>query len=264
MLSGITFGQFVPGESLLHKLDPRAKVAGVLAGAMSVLVAAGWPGFVLNAGFTLAAMILSRLPANIFFKGLRSLWLLLGLTSMIQLLLTPGEPILQLGIIKISREGLVAGSEIFIRLALLILLASLLTLTTSPIALTAGLESILSPLKRLGVPAHELAMMMTIALRFVPTLLQEAEIVLKAQRSRGAGSAGYGPVNWARSLLPLFVPLFAGALRRAEDLATAMEARCYSGGANRTRMNRMAFSSRDYVVVAVTLSVLASQIILRQ
>lgn len=263
MLSGITIGQFIPGESLLHLLDPRTKVLGVLAGAVSVLAAADWRGFALAAGLTLAALLLSKLPARTFLGGLRSLWVLLAITFLIQLLLTPGEALLALGPLQITREGLAAGVQIFLRLALLILLASLLTLTTSPITLTAGLERILSPLQRVGVPAHELAMMMTIALRFVPTLLQEADTVLKAQRSRGAGSTGRGPAGWARNLLPLFVPLFAGALRRAEDLAVAMEARCYRGGANRTRMKGFQFAPRDYAATALTLAVLAGEVILR-
>lgn len=263
MLSGITFGQFIPGDSLLHRLDPRTKVVGVLGAAMCVLTATNWQGFVLAAGLTLGAIALSRLPAGIFLGGLRSLWVLLAITFLIQVLLTPGEILIGYGPLKISREGLEAGGQIFLRLALLILIASLLTLTTSPINLTAGLESILSPLRRLGVPAHELAMMMTIALRFVPTLLQEAEVLVKAQRSRGAGFAAGGPAGWARSLLPLFVPLFAGALRRAEDLATAMEARCYRGGANRTRMRGLKFGRPDYAAVGVTLVVLAGTVAVR-
>lgn len=263
MLSGITFGQYIPGNSLLHRLDPRTKVMVVLGAAMCVLAASNWQGFVLAVGLTLAAMALSGMPAGIFLGGLRSLWVLLAITFLIQVLLTPGEFLIGYGPVRISREGLDAGGQIFIRLALLILIASLLTLTTSPINLTAGLESLLSPLRRLGVPARELAMMMTIALRFVPTLLQEAEVLIKAQRSRGAGFSAGRPVSWARSLLPLFVPLFAGALRRAEDLATAMEARCYRGGANRTRLRGLKFAPPDYAAVGVTLVVLAGVVAVR-
>lgn len=263
MLSNITFGQFIPGDSLLHRLDPRAKTAGVLVAAASILAASNWQGFALAAGLTLAAVALSGLRAGIFLSGLRSLWVLLAVTFLIQVLLTPGEAVLAFGPLQVSREGLEAGGRIFLRLALLILIASLLTLTTSPVSLTAGLESLLSPLGRLGVPAHELAMMMTIALRFVPTLLQEAEILLKAQRSRGAGLAGRGPARWAGGLLPLFVPLFAGALRRADDLAVAMEARCYRGGANRTRMKALKFSRQDFAALGVTLAVLAGVVALR-
>lgn len=257
MFSGITFGQFIPGDSLLHRLDPRTKIACVLIAAVCTLVVSNGPGFVLVAGFTLGAILLSRLHIRIFLGGLRSLWVLLAITFIVQALLTPGDIVLELGIIKVTREGLTAGGQIFLRLALLILLASLLTLTTSPVNLTAGLESLLSPLKRVRAPVHELAMMMTIALRFVPILLQEAEILIKAQRSRGAGLSG-GPAGWVKGLLPLFVPLFAGALRRAEELAVAMDARCYRGGANRTRMSSLKFGCRDFMVLGVTMAVLAA------
>jgi energy-coupling factor transport system permease protein len=255
--------QYFPGDSLLHRLDPRTKVAAVLLVASSVLAAANWPGLLLAAAPVLAAMALTRLPLRVFWRGLRGLWVLLAITFLVQLFTTPGETLLALGPLKISQEGLVAAALIFLRLSLLILAASLLTLTTSPISLTAGLESILSPFRRLGVPAYELAMMMTIALRFIPTLLQEAQILIKAQRSRGAHFSAGSPANWARSLLPLFVPLFAGALRRAEDLATAMEARCYRGGANRTRIRSLRFTSLDYAAGGAGLAILAGTVALR-
>lgn len=256
-MSRVTLGQFIPGDSLVHSLDPRAKVVCVIAAAMSVLAASNWQGFALSAAFTLIAIIVSKLPGRIFLGVLRSMWVLLAITFIIQILLTPGEVLAGLGPLKISREGLQAGVQLFIRLALLILLASLLTLTTSPMNLTAGLESMLSPLGRLGAPVHELAMMMTIALRFVPTLFQEAEVVIKAQRSRGAVIATGSPAGWAKGMLPLFVPLFSGAIRRAEELAVAMEARCYRGGTNRTRMRELRFGFIDYAAVAATLLVLA-------
>ncbi|NLI11396.1 MAG: energy-coupling factor transporter transmembrane protein EcfT [Peptococcaceae bacterium] len=263
MFGGITLGQYVPGDSLLHRLDPRTKIMVVLAAAAAILSSAGWQGLTLATGFTLAALALSGMPARIFLRGMRSLWVLLAIAFIIQLLFTPGDVIAALGPLKISRQGLAGGSIIFLRLALLILIASLLTLTTPPIKLTAGLESMLSPLQRLGVPAHELALMMTIALRFIPTLLQEAEVVLKAQRARGAGFSGGKPAQWAKGLLPLFIPLFAGALRRADDLAVAMEARCYRGGANRTRMSSLKYRSADFIIIAVTLAVLAGTLAFR-
>ncbi len=263
MLSGISLGQYIPGDSLLHRLDPRTKVIGVLAAAVSILAFANWQGFLLAALLTLTALLVSKLPPGIILGSLKSLWLLLVITFLLQAFLTPGTLLAVLGPLKISREGMFAAVEIVLRLALLILIAFLPTLTTPPIKLTAGLESIISPLRRLGVPAHELAMMMTLALRFIPTLLQEAEVVISAQRSRGAGFTTGSPARWARSLLPLFVPLFAGALRRADDLAVAMESRCYRGGANRTRMNALKFSAADYVVIGVTMAVLAGVIALR-
>lgn len=257
MLSSITFGQFMPGDSLLHSLDPRTKVIGVLAVAVSVLVASNWQGFALAAGLTFVAILLSRLPARVYIGGLRAFWVIFAITFIVQAFFTPGEILAGLGPLKVTHEGLENGSRIFLRLALLVLIATLLTLTTPPVNLAAGLESMLSPLKRLGVPAHELAMMMTIALRFVPILLREAETLVRAQRSRGATFATGGPAGWARGLLPLFVPLFAGALRRAEDLATAMEARSYRGGANMTRMMSLRFGLPDYVVLTLTAVVLA-------
>jgi len=255
--------QYFPGDSLLHRLDPRTKVVAVLSAAVSVLAAADWQGLGLAALPVLASLFLTRLPVRVFLHGLRGFWVLLAITFLVQLFTIPGEMLLELGPLGISRDGLEAATLIFLRLSLLILAASLLTLTTSPISLTAGLESMLSPFRRIGVPAHELAMMMTIALRFIPTLLQEAQILLKAQRSRGAHFSAGNPARWAKSLLPLFVPLFAGALRRAEDLATAMEARCYRGGANRTRIRTLRFSSLDYAAVGVALGVLAGTLALR-
>lgn len=263
MLGGITLGQYIPGDSLLHRLDPRTKVIGVLAAAASILAASNWQGFVLAALLTFTALSVSKLPLRILLGSLKSLWLLLVITFLLQAFLTPGTTIAGLGPLRISLEGAIAGGGIFVRLALLILTAFLPTLTTPPIKLTAGLESIISPFKRLGVPAHELAMMMTLALRFIPTLLQEAEVVISAQRSRGAGFTTGSPAKWARSLLPLFVPLFAGALRRADDMAVAMESRCYRGGANRTRMRVLRFSIQDYAVIGVTLAVLAGTVALR-
>jgi energy-coupling factor transport system permease protein len=254
-------GQYIPGDSFLHRLDPRAKVVCVLIAAITVLAASGRTGFVPAALITFVAVALSGLSPRLVLGGLRALRLNLAVTFLLQLLLTPGEVIAALGPLKITWEGLEAGSQLFLRLALLIFLASLLTQTTSPVALTAGLESMLAPFTRLGVPAHELAMMMTIAMGFIPTLLQEAELLVKAQRSRGAGLAG-GPAGWFRNMLPLLVPLFAGAIRRAEDLATAMEARCYRGGANRTRIRSLHFGPADYAAAAVCLIALAGTLIL--
>ncbi|NLJ76952.1 MAG: energy-coupling factor transporter transmembrane protein EcfT [Peptococcaceae bacterium] len=263
MLSGISMGQYIPGGSLLHRLDPRTKIIAVLAIAVSIIIFSNWQGFLLIALLTLVALFVSRLPLAVIFGSLKSLWLLLLITFLLQAFLTPGIPVIELGPLQVSQEGIVAATGIVLRLMLLILIAFLPTLTTPPIRLTAGLESILSPLRRVGVPAHELAMMMTLALRFIPTLLQEAEIVISAQRSRGAGFTTGSPVKWAKSLLPLFVPLFAGALRRADDLAMAMECRCYRGGANRTRMSVLKLNTEDYVVICVVLASLAGVIALR-
>lgn len=263
MVNTITVGQFVPGNSLLHRLDPRTKVVCVIATAIAIVLVAQWYGFVLLTGFVLLSILLTRVPARIFFRGLLSIWLLLIITFSLQAFLTPGEVLWELGFLKITKEGLAGGGQIFLRLALLVLIAFLLTLTTSPLNLTAGLESIMSPLKRCGAPTHELAMMMTIALRFVPTLLAEADKVAKAQKSRGAGFSSGSLLNRVKGLLPLFVPLFAGALRNAEELAVAMEARCYRGGANRTRMRSLALTKLDYAALFITFLMLVITVWLR-
>lgn len=263
MVNTITVGQFVPGNSLLHRLDPRTKVVCVIATAIAIVLVAQWYGFVLLTGFVLLSILLTRVPARIFFRGLLSIWLLLIITFSLQAFFTPGEVLWELGFLKITKEGLAGGGQIFLRLALLVLIAFLLTLTTSPLNLTAGLESILSPLKRCGAPTHELAMMMTIALRFVPTLLAEADKVAKAQKSRGAGFSSGSLLNRVKGLLPLFVPLFAGALRNAEELAVAMEARCYRGGANRTRMRSLALTKLDYAALFITFVMLVITVWLR-
>lgn len=263
MIGGITMGQFIPGESLLHRLDPRTKVVCVIISALAVFAVQQWFTFALLAGFVFLTMLLTGIPLRIFFRSLRTIWILLTITFLVQTFFTPGEPLFSIGFLSVSREGLSAGMQIFIRLSLLVLIAFLLTLTTSPLNLTAGLENILSPLKRIGVPAHELAMIMTIAMRFVPILLAEADKVLKAQRSRGTSFSSGGLLTRAKGLLPLFVPLFAGALRSADELAVAMEARCYRGGANRTRMNSLMLGRLDYLALFFTLALFATTVGLR-
>jgi energy-coupling factor transport system permease protein len=239
MSFNLAMGQYIPSDSVLHRLDPRAKVACVLIAAIAVLAASGWAGFIPAVLLTFAAVALSGFSPRLILGGLRALWLILAVTFLVQLLLTPGEVLVALGPLKISREGLEAGSQLLLRLVLLIFLASLLTQTTSPVALTAGLESLLSPLTRLGVPAHELAMMMTIAMGFVPTLLREADLLIKAQRSRGAGLAG-GPAGWFKNMLPLLVPLLASFLSRGNNgLSTHAWIPCPGG----TGDNSPAFST---------------------
>lgn len=258
MISGISFGQFIPGKSLLHRLDPRTKIICVIAVALAIVYVVKWYQFAALAGFVFTALLLTGIPVRIYLRSLYSIWLLLAVTFCLQALLTPGEVLFGLGALTVTREGLAAGGQIFLRLAMLALIAFLLTLTTSPVSLTAGLESILAPLKRVGVPTHELAMMMTIAMRFVPILLTVADKVVKAQKSRGAGFGSGKIGERVRGLLPLFVPLFAGALRSAEELAVAMEARCYRGGANRTRMKSLVLQWPDYVSLGITCAVLAA------
>ncbi|MGI6492794.1 MAG: energy-coupling factor transporter transmembrane protein EcfT [Peptococcaceae bacterium] len=262
MAGGLTIGQYIPGDSVLHRLDPRIKIISLLLAITAVMAAAGWVGFVPVVALSLGAIALSGFSVRSLFRGLRALWLILLTTLLIQLFLTPGEILWGFGPLKITHEGLTNSVQLFLRLVLLIILASLLTQTTTPVTLTAGMESLLAPLTRFGVPAHELALMMNIAMGFVPTLQREAGLLMKAQRARGAGLAG-GPAGWVKNMLPVLVPLFAVALRRGEDLAVAMEARCYRGGVNRTGNRLLPPGRADYMTLAVCLAVLAGTIVLR-
>ena len=263
--AAVSVGQYVPGDSLIHRLDPRTKVLCVVVAASAIFIGAGWLGLALAACFVFLVMGLTGIHPWMYFRGMSAIWVLLLLTFVLNLLLTPGETLVGAGVLHITKEGLVVGSQMFFRLALLIFVAFTLTLTTSPVNLTAGLESIMSPVKKLGLPAHEIAMMMTIALRFVPTLMTEADKIAKAQSSRGAGfGGGDGLFSRVKSLLPLFVPLFVSAIRSAEELATAMEARCYRGGANRTRMNALRMSAKDCTAFLITVAALGASLWLKR
>ena len=249
-------GQYVPGNSYVHLLDPRIKVVCVVVAAVAIFLVSDWLGFLLLAAAVYAAMLLTGIGVRVFLRGLMAVWVLLLITLVFNALMTPGEVLFQAGFLQVTKEGLLEGSRLFLRLTLLVLVVFMLTLTTSPINLTAGLEGVMSPFKRVGVPAHDLAMMMTIALRFVPTLVSEAGRITKAQQSRGAGFGTGGIFSQVKGLIPLFVPLFAGALLRAEELAVAMEARCYRGGANRTRMNSFTMTARDYYALLFVMALL--------
>ncbi|EKP94879.1 energy-coupling factor transporter transmembrane component T family protein [Thermaerobacter subterraneus] len=243
-------GQYVPGESLVHRLDPRTKIA-LLAGYTVVLfLVREWAAYGLLAALVLAGTLVAGLPLAYLVAGLRPMAWLAALTLVLNLVAVPGDPLVHLGPLVATRQGLELGLRLAVRLLLLVAAASLLTLTTSPIALTDGLEALL---RRLGrrVPAHELAMMMTIALRFIPTLAEEADRIMKAQLARGARFHRGGPVQRLRALVPLLVPLFVSAFRRADDLALAMEARGYRGGAGRTRYRELRPGRADAMAVAL-------------
>ena len=262
MLTDITIGQYFPGNSFIHRLDPRTKVIVLLLLIVAVfLLDTPW-AYAGLCGFTCFIIHVSGVPIHMMLKSLKPLFWILLFTFLIHLFTTQGDIIWQGWIFSITEQGLKQGIFISIRLVLLILLSSLLTFTTSPIALTDALENLMNPFKRLGLPAHELAMMMTIALRFIPTLLEETDKIMKAQKSRGADFSSGNIVKRLKSLIPILVPLFIGAFRRADELAIAMEARCYRGGANRTRMKVLKIDRIDYVaysflaIVLVGLSVL--------
>ncbi|NLN17497.1 MAG: energy-coupling factor transporter transmembrane protein EcfT [Firmicutes bacterium] len=254
MLRDMTLGQYIPGESFVHRLDPRTKIIVTMLLIILLFLIDTFQGYGLVALFIGGLILLARLSPRFVLRGIRPMLVIILFTLVLHVFLSQGEVIGQLGPLKVTREGLVKGGMMVTRLLLLIIGASLLTLTTSPIALTDGIEAILSPGKRFGLPAHELAMMMTIALRFIPTLLEEMDKITKAQMARGADFETGNIVQRARSLLPLLVPLFVSAFRRADELAVAMEARCYRGGEGRTKMKQLFFTWRDYTVIGLTLA----------
>jgi energy-coupling factor transport system permease protein len=246
LITNIAIGQYYPAESPIHAMDPRVKLIGVIMYISALFMISGIAGYafiILSIG---ALIRLSRVPFRFMLKGLRGIMFIMLFTVVLNIFFTPGEKlILQFYFIRITQEGLILAFKMGLRLALLIIGSSLLTLTTSPIELTDALEQLMKPLKRLGVPAHEIAMMMTIALRFIPTLVEEMDKIMKAQTARGADFDTGGIVKKARSLIPLLVPLFISSFRRADELALAMEARCYRGDVNRTRMKELKLSRLD-------------------
>ena len=245
MIRDITLGQYYPGNSFIHRLDPRVKILATVFYIVALFVVADFIGFAV-AYIELAVIIaVSRVPLRFILRGLKPVFLILAFTFLINMFMVKGEPLVTLGFLTITREGLRTAVFMAVRLILLIIGASLLTLTTKPISLTDGMEALLSPFKRFGLPAHELAMMMTIALRFIPTLLEETDKIMKAQQARGADFESGNLIRRAKALIPILVPLFISAFRIAQDLAMAMEARCYGGNIQRTRMNGMKLKSRD-------------------
>lgn len=250
---GIVVGQYYPVNSLVHSLDPRAKIVISMIFMVVLFVGNNFYSFAVAGTFAVLAVTLSKIPWKVLIRGLRPIVFIMLFTTALHLFLTPGPAIFQIGPLKASWPGLIQGLFIGIRLIILIVFTSLLTLTTSPIELTDGLEDTLKPFSRIGVPAHEIAMMMTIALRFIPTLLEEADRIMKAQMSRGADFESGNMIQRAKSLVPLLVPLFVSAFRRADELAMAMEARCYRGGEGRTRMRQLRLSGGDYLALGLTI-----------
>ncbi|MCS7172799.1 MAG: energy-coupling factor transporter transmembrane protein EcfT [Armatimonadetes bacterium] len=258
LLRSLSIGQYIPRDSPVHRLDPRTKLLATTVFMVALFLVRGFWGFAVFAAFLGATLALAQIPIGFALRSLRPVLLLLLLALVLQLFFgTPegGTVLVRLGPLVATREGLVQGLFVTARLVLLIVGTSLLTYTTSPVAIADGLERLLNPFRRVGVPAHELAMMMTIALRFIPTLVEETEKIIKAQTSRGADFESGGPLRRARALLPVLIPLFVSAFRRAEELALAMEARCYRGGEGRTRMKQLRYTSRDAVAAAAVAAV---------
>ena len=251
MIRDITLGQYYPGDSWIHKLDARIKIIWTFVYIISLFLIRDFWGY-LAVFVTLALVIgISKVPVKFIMKGLKPIFLIILFTFTINMFMTPGTPIYEIWFLTITREGLYNAVFMGIRLILLIIGSSLLTLATKPINLTDGIEKLLSPGQKIGLPAHELAMMMTIALRFIPTLLEETDKIMKAQMARGADFESGHIMKRAKSLIPLLVPLFISAFRIAQDLAMAMEARCYRGGSHRTRMNGMKLKKKDGIAVAL-------------
>lgn len=245
MLRDITLGQYYQTDSVVHRLDPRVKLVATVCYIISLFIVDNWLGYVLAGGFLFLAVKLSKVPFRFITRGMKSIVFLLLIAVVFNLFLTPGEELVSFFKLTITKEGLRMAVFMGIRLVLLIMGSSLMTLTTTPNNLTDGLEKLLAPLKMLRVPVHEIAMMMSIALRFIPILLEETDKIMKAQIARGADFESGNLIKKAKSLVPLLVPLFISAFRRANDLAMAMEARCYRGGEHRTKMKPLIYRKRD-------------------
>ena len=258
MLKNVTMGQYYPVDSLVHRLDPRMKLILTILFIVAVFMSHSFVGYILLLGFLVFACRVSNVPFRFLLKGLRPLRMIIILTFLLNLFFTPGEDLwVSVWIIRIYREGFLQALFYSLRLAFLVAGTSLLTLTTSPIALSDGIEKLLSPLRKIHFPAHELAMMMTIALRFIPTLLEETDKIMKAQMARGADFESGNLLVRAKAMVPLLVPLFVSAFRRAGDLAMAMESRCYHGGEGRTRLRVLKLTRNDGIACAVTALMLA-------
>lgn len=254
MLKDITIGQYYPGESFIHLLDPRIKIVISFLFIILIFFVKSFYGYGFVLLFLITIVAISGIPAKYVIKGLKPLIFIILLTFFLNIFFTSGGTVLwRLGFLELTREGLFQGVFMALRLIFLVTGTSLLTLTTSPNALTDGIESLLNPLRVIKFPAHELAMMMTIALRFIPTLLEETDKIMKAQMARGADFESGNILQRAKALVPLLVPLFISAFRRADELAMAMESRCYRGGDNRTRMKVLKLDGRDYVAILFTM-----------
>jgi len=263
MLGDITIGQYYPADSVLHKLDPRTKILAILVYMVSLFIVNNFYGLLGMMAISILVVTVSKVPIKYFFRGLKMIIFIVLLTVALQMFMTPGEVIWQWSFLKITKEGIRQAVFMGTRLVLLISITSILTLTTTPIALTDGIERLLKPFQRIGVPAHELAMMMSIALRFIPTLVEETDKIMKAQAARGANFDTGNLIEKVRALVPLLVPLFLSAFQRADELAIAMEARCYHGGTNRTRLKALQYTRKDLAAGILCVCMVAAAIISR-
>lgn len=265
MLKDITLGQYFPGNSVIHRLDPRTKLIMLVVYIVALFLAVNWVSYGLMAAFLLIIIKISTIPPKSIVRGMRPLVMILVFTGVLNLFFTTGEgePLVDFWIFTIYSEGLIRAVFMVCRILLLISGTFLLTYTTSPISLTDGLESLMNPLKAIKVPVHELSMMMCIALRFIPTLIEETDKIMSAQKARGADFESGSLMDKARALIPILVPLFISAFRRADELATAMECRCYQGGDGRTKMKLLRYNLWDYEAFGVGALLIAAVVVLR-
>ena len=261
MLKDITLGQYFPGDTVAHRLDPRTKLILVFLYIVALFQASGWAGYALVLAATVACMAVSHISPRSIFKGLKPMLFIIALTALLNIFYTTGRPIVPGWII--TWEGIERAVKMMLRITLLIAGTFLLTYTTSPMELTDGLELLMNPLKKLHVPVHEMTIMMSMALRFIPTLIEETDKIMSAQKARGADFETGNLLQRARALLPILVPLFVSAFRRADELAVAMESRCYHGGEGRTRMKQLSMERRDAIAFACGLLLLAAVIVLK-
>ena len=263
MLDNMTLGQYYPADSVLHRMDPRFKIAvAVLFMVVAFLVNTAW-GYGMVFVVLAVGVALSRVPVRVILRSLRALWFILLFTFVLNLFLTrSGEVLVHWWIFTITRGGLFLAVQMILRLVLLVAGMSLLTLTTSPLQLTDGIESLLKPLKVIHFPAHEIAMMMSIALRFIPTLIEETDKIMSAQKARGADFETGNLFRRAKAMVPILVPLFISAIRRADELATAMECRCYHGGEGRTKLHVLRYQRRDFLCILLTTVITAAVVII--
>ena len=264
MLKDITLGQYFPGTTVIHRLDPRTKLSLTVIYIAALFTAKGPIAYALMFAALVACVVVSKISLKTIMKSLKPILFVLLFTMILNMLFTNGTVIFELWIIKVTREGLIFAGYMMARLVMLVTGTFLLTYTTSPLALTDGIESLLNPLKKIKLPVHELAMMMSIALRFIPTLIEEADKIMSAQKARGADFETGNIIKRAKAMLPLLIPLFVSAFRRADELAVAMESRCYHGGEGRTRMKKLKMSAIDYLAFLYAATLFAAVIVLRQ
>ena len=262
MLKDITLGQYFPGDTVVHRLDPRTKLILVIVFIVALFQANSWLGYGLVTLATLGCMTLARIKPRTMFKGVKPMLFIIALTALLNIFYTTGTPVRPGWII--TWEGIARAAQMILRIVLLISGTFLLTYTTSPIALTDGLELLLNPLKKLRVPVHEMTIMMSMALRFIPTLISETDKIMSAQKARGADFETGSLFQRAKALLPILVPLFVSAFKRADELAVAMESRCYHGGEGRTRMKQLKMAGRDWTALVLGVAFLAAMITVKR